>query len=83
MQTNSLLSEIGSYVERLFRICNKPYLLYHNLDHTLQVVQHTKEIAGHYPLDANSLFSVVAAAWFHDTGHLTGESEGHEERSVR
>ena len=83
MQTNSLLSEIGRYVESLFHIYNKPYLLYHNLDHRLQVVRHTEEIAGHYPLDANSLFSVVAAAWFHDTGHLKGEPEGHEERSVQ
>ena len=25
----------------------------------------------------------MAAAWFHDTGHLNGAPEGHEERSVQ
>ena len=83
MRKNKLLSDIKDYVESFFRVNHKPYLLYHNLDHTLQVVQHAEEIAGHYLLDADSFFSVMAAAWFHDTGHLTGEPEGHEERSVQ
>ncbi|MEP7373665.1 MAG: HD domain-containing protein [Chitinophagaceae bacterium] len=83
MQTNSLLSEIVTYVESLFRIYNKPYLLYHNLYHTRQVVRHAEEIASHYELENNSFFEVVAAAWFHDTGQLTGEPGGHEERGVQ
>jgi HD superfamily phosphodiesterase len=80
MRTNKLLSDIKDYVESFFRVNHKPCLLYHNLDHTLQVVQHTEEIAGHYLLDSDSFFSVMAAAWFHDTA---GEPEGHEERSVQ
>jgi HD superfamily phosphodiesterase len=83
MQTNSLLSEIDSYTEELFRINNKPYLLYHNIDHTRLVVQHSAEIAIYYKLDDNLRVTLLAAAWFHDTGYLLGDPEGHEERGVQ
>jgi predicted metal-dependent HD superfamily phosphohydrolase len=83
MQTGSLLSEIEKYVEGLFNIFNNPYLLYHNLDHTRQVVKHAKEISTYYSLDDESVFTVLAAAWFHDIGHLMGYFEGHEEAGVQ
>jgi hypothetical protein len=76
MQTNNLLSEIVSYVENLLRIYNEPYPLYHNFYHTRQVLQHAEGIAGHYELDNNFLFTVLATGRFHDTGHLTGEPAG-------
>ena len=83
MQTNSLLSEIAKYTEEFFRINNKPYLLYHNIDHTRRVVQHAAEISIYYKLAENSIFTILAAAWFHDTGYLLGDPVGHEERGVQ
>lgn len=59
-----------------------PHYPYHNLVHTLGVVDHAREIAGHYPLEANDTFILVIAAWFHDVGHLYGAMTGHEERGV-
>jgi predicted metal-dependent HD superfamily phosphohydrolase len=55
---------------------------YHNLRHTVEVVQHTAEIGAYYLLSAPELLIVKAAAWFHDIGHLTGDMEGHEERGI-
>ena len=57
-------------------------LTYHNLGHTEQVVQAAREIASHSNLSDEDTEIVVAAAWFHDTGHLTGGIEDHEKRSV-
>lgn len=59
--------------------CKFPY---HNLDHTVDVVQHTTEIAAYYLLSAPEMLIVRVAAWFHDIGHLTGEMDGHEARGV-
>jgi len=83
MNTGNLLSEIATYIEGLFQTYRCPYLLYHNLDHTRQVVQHVEEIASQYKLDDRSFFIVLVAAWFHDTGQLVGDCEGHEEKSVQ
>lgn len=81
--TGVLLFEIARHVEGLFAAIPHPCLLYHNLDHTRLVVQHATEMARHYSLDNKSVFIVLAAAWFHDTGHLSGNMEEHEERSVQ
>jgi predicted metal-dependent HD superfamily phosphohydrolase len=83
ISTEILLSEIAHHVEELFAANKYPYLLYHNLDHTRLVVQHAREIAKHYLLDIRLVFIVLAASWFHDTGHLLGNTEEHEETSVR
>ena len=83
ISTEILLSEIACHVEGLFEANKYPYLVYHNLDHTRLVVQHAMEIAKHYPLDNRSVFILLAAAWFHDTGHLAGNIEDHEETSVQ
>jgi predicted metal-dependent HD superfamily phosphohydrolase len=83
MNTGRLLSDIEKYIEGLFSIFNNPYLLYHNLEHSRQVVKHAKEISTYYSLDDESTFTVLAAAWFHDIGHLMGYLEGHEEAGVQ
>ncbi len=83
MTTEVLLRDIKTYVEGLFLENMCPELLYHNLDHTRQVVLHTEEIALHYQLEENTLFALLAAAWFHDTGQLFGAMAGHEELSVQ
>jgi HD superfamily phosphodiesterase len=83
MNPANLLSDITTYVEGLFQAHRCHYLLYHNLDHTRRVVHHAKEIASQYALDDHSFFVLLAAAWFHDTGQVMGDAEGHEEKSVQ
>jgi len=72
----------AEHVEELFRIHPADALLYHSFNHTERVVARAAEIAdamGASPRDKQVL---AMAAWFHDTGHLTGDLKGHEERSI-
>ncbi|PZR26101.1 MAG: metal-dependent phosphohydrolase [Citrobacter freundii] len=81
-ETPRLLTDIEAYVKKNFANADTSKLLYHNYTHTQNVVEHTKEIADHYSLGQETEFVLLAAAWFHDTGHLFNEWEGHEEKSV-
>lgn len=58
------------------------WALYHNLTHTLEVVEATREIGEGMKLSADDMEVVLLAAWFHDLGYAEG-AEGHEERSAR
>lgn len=83
MQNGDLLNDIAAHVESLFKTHFLPSLIYHNLIHTRLVVQHAAEITSYYPLDGEMQFIIQTAAWFHDTGHLVGPMNIHEENSVR
>jgi predicted metal-dependent HD superfamily phosphohydrolase len=78
----TLLKNIENYVQVIFEQADTSKLLYHNYEHTVSVVRHVVEITGHYPLTREQRFAVLAAAWFHDTGHLYAEWSQHEEKSV-
>jgi predicted metal-dependent HD superfamily phosphohydrolase len=69
------------YVTALFEKMHNPNLVYHNLEHTKNVVQRTNEIAAHYNLNEKELTILMVAAWFHDTGHLFTDASKHEEKS--
>ena len=73
---------IATYVTGLYTQYQTAILLYHNLGHTQTVVKRTQEIAANYSLNDEDKFTILAAAWFHDTGHLFAEAEHHEARSV-
>ena len=77
-----LVEKTGTYVKRLFNQYRANDLKYHNLEHTKSVTKRTLEIAANYSLSETELFILSAAAWFHDTGHLVGGPELHEDRSV-
>lgn len=83
MEVSKNLIEIEKVVEELFLVNDKPYLLYHNINHTRNVVKRAQEIAGVYALTDEELFVLQAAAWFHDTGHLFSNMAQHEEMSVQ
>lgn len=83
MEISKKLIEIEKIVEELFLVNDKPYLLYHNINHTRNVVKRSQEIAGVYSLNEEELFVLQAAAWFHDTGHLFTNMAQHEEMSVQ
>lgn len=82
MNYNSLLQQISDHVHSYFAAHAQPALLYHNMPHTAEVVEATKNIAGHYNLNDRDFFIVVTAAWFHDTGYLKNGSEQHEDKSA-
>ncbi|SFW27409.1 HD domain-containing protein [Chitinophaga sancti] len=82
MENAILLMKIESYVRNLFAIHQQSYLYYHNLSHTERVAEHTAIMSAYYQLGEGDHFILMTAAWFHDTGHLFGEMEKHEERST-
>ena len=73
---------IATDVAGLYTQYQTAILLYHNLDHTQTVVERTQEIAPNYCLNEEDEFTLLAAAWFHDTGQLFADAEHHEVRSV-
>jgi predicted metal-dependent HD superfamily phosphohydrolase len=79
---NKLYKKIEDYITDLFIQNQTPALVFHNLEHTQNVVKRSQEIAGHYKVSENEMLILFAAAWFHDTGHLFTEPAKHEEKSV-
>lgn len=82
MQQANIYKRTEQHVTDLFHTHHPPHLVLHNLDHTKNVVKKTSEIAGHYQLTEEDMRVLFIAAWFHDSGYLTGPPEGHEERSA-
>lgn len=80
VKKNILLSA-SKYVNHLFDKKSTIAALYHNFDHTLEVVEHVKEISTALSISAPNKEIVLLAAWFHDTGYLYSPVD-HEERSV-
>jgi len=80
--TDNIYKRIANHVTDLFEQHTNPNLLFHNLQHTKNVVDHAQEIAAHYQLNETDTLVVYAAAWFHDVGHLFTEPGKHEEKSV-
>ena len=81
MDYHKLYKKIEEYVTGLFEQMHAPALVFHNLEHTQNVVKRTQEIAGHYKVTEDEMLILFAAAWFHDTGHLFTEPSKHEEMS--
>jgi predicted metal-dependent HD superfamily phosphohydrolase len=79
---NSIEEWIAGSVTRAYESTDVPHYPYHNLVHTMGVVVHSREMAVYYALDATDTFTLIAAAWFHDIGHLYGMIEEHEQRGV-
>jgi len=73
---------IEDFVRQTFDRSPSHQYPYHNLNHTVEVVGHARDIASHYTGKGADLFIVTTAAWFHDIGHLSGPMQGHEERGV-
>jgi len=79
MDFQSLLDELAAFVSSYFKEHISPAFLYHNLDHTVSVVQSADTLARHYNLSDRDTFIVKAAAWFHDTGYLSCPLEHEQE----
>ncbi|GAA0536329.1 Pycsar system effector family protein [Chitinophaga japonensis] len=82
MQIGSIIEAAGQYVKAQYQQHPHPDLVYHNLEHTQQVVQAAEQIAIHYRLQEQDLLVVMVAAWFHDMGYLMGNAREHEEKGA-
>ncbi|WAC13422.1 HD domain-containing protein [Dyadobacter pollutisoli] len=81
MKTASLLDQIGAFVSAQLSACGDE-LAYHNLNHTLSVVENALQLADYYQLTDPDRFVVLAASWFHDLGYMNGGPAGHEQRGA-
>jgi predicted metal-dependent HD superfamily phosphohydrolase len=56
-------------------------MVYHNLEHTLEVVEAANEIGKHSGLSESDMEILLLAAWFHDIG-IPNSYNNHEEKSA-
>lgn len=83
MNTNALMDLVAAHVRNLYTTAHiETQLPYHNISHVEGVVQAAVQIADHYQLEEEDYTAVYVAAWFHDTGYLTGAAEQHEARGA-
>ncbi|SHG37610.1 Pycsar system effector family protein [Pedobacter caeni] len=77
MNYREILDQLRSHVANVFHAKNDARLIYHNLNHTEQVVENAVKIANHYRLSDEDFFIVTAASWFHDLGYFF-DCQNHE-----
>lgn len=70
------------WVKQLFSDRLSEDISYHNLQHTLLIVEKSLEIAKEEKLSKHENEEVYFAAWLHDTGYCVGQPSGHEERGA-
>ena len=78
---NELLTKIAEHIHSLYSE-HKEAFCYHGIEHTQNVVQASLEMATHYNLTQEQNFIVLAGAYFHDIGYLSGGGKDHEARSA-
>jgi predicted metal-dependent HD superfamily phosphohydrolase len=78
-----LLTAARNYVTDIYNHRVKPEFVFHNLEHTDDVVEACSLMADYYQLQEEDRLVLMLAAWFHDTGYSSGVTEEHEEVSVQ
>lgn len=81
MNYKRLQEEVKAHVLEYFHTHHDEKLVYHNLDHTKEVVKATIQIANHYQLNDKDFFIVTTGAWFHDTGYFE-DIQNHEQKGA-
>jgi len=77
----AILESVEDYTKKFFEQHIPDKYAYHNLQHTINVVNAVKEICALEGVTAENTELLEIAAWFHDTGYDQG-AEGHEQRSA-
>ena len=77
---STLLNKSKKYVELFLKENLSNGIYYHDLEHTQEVVDASKEIGIASNLSNDELETVLIAAWFHDTGYYKGMKD-HEANS--
>lgn len=70
MNYKKLQEDVEKHIVHYFHTHSDPRLVYHNLEHTQEVVNAAQQIANHYQLNEQDFFAVMVAAYFHDTGYF-------------
>jgi len=78
---NSSVLKACEYVTKLLQEQLPKDYVYHNLNHTIEVVETSREIGEQSGLSPEDKENLLIAAWFHDTGFIHAY-EGHEEKSA-
>ena len=81
MNYKQLQEEVKAHVLEYFHTHHDARLVYHNLEHTQNVVDATIQIANHYQLNDKDFFIVTTGAWFHDTGYFE-DAQNHEAKGA-
>nr|WP_245405114.1 Pycsar system effector family protein [Algoriphagus sp. AGSA1] len=66
----------------MFENRQKSEFCYHNIEHTLQIVDKVREIGEYYGLEKEEKEDLFFAGWMHDVGYWEGKGEGHEVRGA-
>lgn len=82
MNYKQLQEDVEKYVDNYFHTHNDPRLVYHNFEHTKEVVNAAQQIANHYQLNEQDFFAVTVAAYFHDTGYFE-DALNHEAKGAQ
>ena len=77
----AILESVENYTRKFFKKHISDKYAYHDLQHTINVVNATKEICALEGVTGDTAELLEIAAWFHDTGYDQG-AEGHEQRSA-
>ena len=80
--SSHLVTKAREFATDIFTAKVNKNVRYHNLEHTQRVVLACEELADYYQLQPEEREPLLIAAWFHDTGFSTGESQGHEDASI-
>lgn len=79
---NSILLEVEAYVTNFISEQVPKEYAYHDVQHTLDVVESVQEIGQSFELGDNEIEMLILSAWFHDTGYDKG-ALNHEARSAK
>lgn len=82
MYSSDFISEVEKYVKLLLKENLRKEMVFHNIDHTVNVVEQCRILGSHYKLSGTDKTVLLTAAWFHDTGYCNGNIS-HEEQSVK
>ncbi len=77
-----ILKAVESYVTDMLDDQLSKDIQFHTLDHTRSVVDNCRTIADAEKIGEDDRFALLLAAWFHDTGYTSGETEHHEQKSI-
>ncbi|MBL1212597.1 MAG: hypothetical protein HND52_04445 [Ignavibacteriae bacterium] len=82
MKSRSIVDMAEHHVKNLFLEKSPPENIYHDLNHTVKVVEASKIIGEASNLSESEMEIALVAAWFHDVGYFN-KIEEHEKESIR
>ena len=77
-----LLLFVEEYVRELFEKDTPKNLVYHKLNHTIEVVEAATDLGRRARISDLEMEILIISAWFHDTGYLYTYTN-HEDESIR